>query len=322
MEMMEHAKTCKHVLPSLVIAADWSTDERKRWMVRADRVDSCAYIVYPPEPVGDKATLISRLRSQIGENESLLIGFDFPIGLPVTYAQRVGVTSFRKALSQFGSDQWERFYTISDSPNLRQPFFPLPTQKSGDYRNQLAKALGCQDLSPLRRRCDLKTGTRRAAECLFFTIGGAQVGAAAIVGWRDVIQPSLGQVKLWPFDGDLSSLLSEEGLTIAEIYPAEAYLHLGVQIGSGTGLTKALRDDRREAAKHWSIEFNAGQIRLCAAAQSWVQWGFRSEDDFDAMAGLLSMLQIVTGQRTGAAPDTVEVKQIEGWILGQEFSEA
>lgn len=86
--MIEHAKTCKQVLPSLVIAADWSTDERKRWMVRAERVDPCAYIVRPPEPVGDTATLISRLRSQIGENESLLIGFDFPIGLPVAYRMR------------------------------------------------------------------------------------------------------------------------------------------------------------------------------------------------------------------------------------------
>lgn len=318
--MIELAKTCKRVLPSVVIAADWSTDERKRWMVRAERVDSCAYVVYPPEPVGDTGTLINRLRSQVGKSESLLIGFDFPIGLPVAYAQRVGVTSFRKAMSQFGSDRWECFYTISNSPNLRQPFFPLPTQKSGDYRNQLAKALGCQNLSPLRRRCDLKTGTRRAAECLFFTLGGAQVGAAAIVGWRDVIRPSLDQIKLWPFDGDLSSLLSEEGVTIAEIYPAEAYLHLGVKIGSGTGRTKTLRDDRKEVATDWLSQFSSGKIRLSTAALSWVEWGFRSEDDFDAMAGLLSMLQIVTGQRTGAAPETVEVKQIEGWILGQEFS--
>src|SRR5260370_6567780 len=105
-------------------------------------------------------------------------------------------------------------------------------------------------------------------------------------GWREVIQPSLEQVKLWPFDGDISALVAEEGVTIAEIYPAEAYLHLGVKIGSGTGRTKTSREDRKEAAKHWSIEFSAGHIRLCAAAQSWVQWGFRSEDDFDAMAGL------------------------------------
>jgi len=319
--MIKHAKTYKHVLPSLVIAADWSTDERKRWMVRAERVDSCAYIVYPPEPVGDKATLISRLRSQVREGESLLIGFDFPIGLPAKYAQRVGVTSFRDAMSQFGRDRWKSFYSISDSPNLRQPFSPLPTHQTGKYRSKLAKALECQDLSALRRRCELKTSTRRAAECLFFTMGGAQVGAAAIVGWRDVIQTTLENIKLWPFDGDLSSLLSEQGVTIAEIYPAEAYLHLDIKIGRGTGRTKTSRDDRKKAAMRWSSAFSTGQIRLSNAAQSWVEWGFRSEDDFDAMAGLLSMLQIVTGLRSCDVPDTVEVKQIEGWILGQEFIE-
>lgn len=309
-------------LPTLVIAADWSTDEKKRWMVRAERIDLGEYIVYPPEPVGDCATLISRLRSQVRESESILIGFDFPIGLPVAYAKAVGVTSFRKAMSQFGRNHWKSFYKISNAPNFHQPFFPLPTQKRGKYRNRLAKALECQDLSALRRRCELKTSTRRAAECLFFTLGGAQVGPAAIAGWRDVMQPSLDHLKLWPFDGDLTSLLSEAGVTIAEIYPAEAYSHLGVKIGSGTGRTKTSRDDRKEAIKHWASQFSSGEIRLSAAALSWVEWGFRSEDDFDALAGLLSMLQIVTGQRSCAVPDTTEVKQIEGWILGQEFSEA
>lgn len=99
-------------LPSLVIAADWSTDEKKRWMVRAERVDPHVYFVYPPEPVGDCTTLISRLRSQVREGESLLIGFDFPIGLPAAYAKAVGVTSFRKAMSQFGRDQWKRFQHV------------------------------------------------------------------------------------------------------------------------------------------------------------------------------------------------------------------
>jgi hypothetical protein len=303
-----------------VTAADWSTDEKKRWMARAERVDQGGYVVYPPEPVGATATLINRLRSQF--RESLLIGFDFPIGLPIAYAQRVGMTSFRKAMSQFGRNRWKSFYKISNIPNFCQPFFPLPTREPGKYRNRLAKALECQDLSVLRRRCELKTTTRRAAECLFFTLGGAQVGPAAISGWRDVIQPSLDRIKLWPFDGDLSSLLSTQGVTIAEIYPAEAYLHLGVKIGSGTGRTKTSREDRREAVKHWPSQFNSDEIRLSAAALSWVEWGFASEDDFDALAGLLSMLQIVTGQRGSAVPDTDEIRQIEGWILGQEFSEA
>ena len=41
------------------------------------------------------------------------------------------------------------------------------------------------------------------------------------------------------------------------------------------------------------------------------------DDDFDAMAGLLSMLQIVTKQRSSQTPDTFDVRGIEGWILGQ-----
>jgi hypothetical protein len=48
----------------------------------------------------------------------------------------------------------------------------------------------------LHRRCERRTTTRKAAECLFFTLGGAQVGAGAIAGWRDVIQPVVSEVKL------------------------------------------------------------------------------------------------------------------------------
>jgi hypothetical protein len=56
-------------LPSLVIAPDWSTDDKKRWMVPAERVDPGVCVVYPPEPVDDLTTLISRLRSRAGEND-------------------------------------------------------------------------------------------------------------------------------------------------------------------------------------------------------------------------------------------------------------
>jgi hypothetical protein len=43
-------------LPSLVIAADWSTDEKKRWMVRAERIDLDAFVVYAPPVVGSVIT--------------------------------------------------------------------------------------------------------------------------------------------------------------------------------------------------------------------------------------------------------------------------
>lgn len=316
-QMSDQGYSGSSALPDVVVAADWSTVETKRWMVRGERVGD-GYVVYPPEPVGDHKTLIARLRRPLPENHSLLIGFDFPIGLPVGYAQTASVTSFRTFLGELvGRGEWERFYEISDSPSLHQPFFPLPKQQSGNFRAQLAQALGFADLSVLRRSCERKTATRKSAECLFFTLGGAQVGAGAIVGWRDVIQPALAEVKLWPFDGELLTLTATPGVTVAEIYPAEAYSHLGVSIGSGTGSTKTSRKSRQRATSHWLVDFDAGPIRLSDAARSWVEWGFLSEDDFDAMAGLLSMLLIVIMQRSCEAPSTSDVRQIEGWILGQ-----
>src|SRR5687767_13677190 len=122
--MNDKACVVTNRLPRIVAAADWSTDERKRWMVRAERNNSGGYVVFPPEPVGDHVSLITRLQGQLPHNENLLIGFDFPIGLPVAYAQRTAVTSFREALGHFGSGPWENFYNISDSPSLRRPFFP------------------------------------------------------------------------------------------------------------------------------------------------------------------------------------------------------
>jgi hypothetical protein len=238
-------------------------------MVRAERTGSNEYIVCAPEPVGEHTSLITRLRGQIPTGDALLIGFDFPIGLPESYALRAGVTSFRSFLGDTaGRGDWHRFYEISDNPTLRQPFFPLPKQHRGNYRAQLADALGWPDLLALRRRCERRSATRKAAECLFFTLGGAQVGAGAIVGWRDVIQPALGDVKLWPFDGELSDLIATPGITVAEIYPTEAYSHLGVSIGSGTGATKTSRKARQRATAHWLVDFDAGPIRLSSAARS------------------------------------------------------
>ena len=44
--MAEKPGTITKKLPQIVAAADWSTDAKKRWMVRAERVDSAAYVVY------------------------------------------------------------------------------------------------------------------------------------------------------------------------------------------------------------------------------------------------------------------------------------
>lgn len=303
--------------PRLVISADWSTSEKKRWMCRAERQGRGPYIVYPPEPVGDHRSLFGRLAGQVDSTDAVLIGFDFPIGLPAKYAAKAKVTDFRKALPQFGMGRWREFYTISDEPSLLRPFFPKPTQQNGNYKTQLTAGLGFKSLADLRRRCDVKTESRGAAECLFYTLGGQQVGAGAIIGWRDMIAPASQTVSIWPFDGTLAELLVRPGITLAEIYPGEAYAHVGIRIGRGSGRKKTSRIDRKAVSGALLRADKTGQIKISDAARSWIEWGFLYEDDFDAMVGLLSMLLVVTGQRCADVPGADEVRNIEGWILGQ-----
>jgi len=159
---------------------------------------------------------------------------------------------------------------------------------------------------------------RKAAECLFFTLGGAQVGRAAISGWRELLQPSLDRLRLWPFDGPLPSLLAQTGFVVAEIYPAEAYGHLGVAIGSRSRTTKKSREHRRAACAHWLTGGLPDAIVLSREARAAILTGFASDDDFDAFAGLLGMLLVVLGLRPPGEPADPEVRAVEGWILGQE----
>lgn len=304
--------------PELVVAADWSKDEKKRWMVRAELQRDQSYIVFPPEPVGEVSNLLSRLLSSTSGG-TVLVGFDFPIGLPDAYAQQSGFTTFREALETFGIGRWERFYEVSDTPSVTQPFYPRPKKKGqkGKYPETLARSLGVEHVRELLRQCDLRTDNRSAAGCLFYTLGGKQVGPGAIVGWRDVLQPAREMISLWPFDGTLEVLLAAPGPVAAEIYPGEAYSHLGIRIGTGTGRKKTRRPDRKSVAQDLLKIDGRRNIMLCEAAKSWVRWGFQAEDDFDAMVGLLSMLLVVTGERPHAVPSDGRVRGMEGWILGQ-----
>jgi hypothetical protein len=44
------------------------------------------------------------------------------------------------------------------------------------------------------------------------------------------------------------------------------------------------------------------------------------EDPFDAIVGLLAMLEVVRGQRESGEPE--EAREFEGWILGQSPGDA
>ncbi len=313
--------TGRAVCPALLLSADWSTTPAKRRMAIASRRGDGSYLVGAPEAVGPLDTLLPRIERRAGPGAAILIGLDHPIGVPLAWARPAGVTAFRPLLAQLGQGEWARFFEVSDHPTLRQPFYPLPNQAKGaTSRAHLAQALGAADMRELLRRCERQTPTRKAAECLFFTLGGAQVGRAAISGWRELLQPALDRLRLWPFDGPLATLLAQPGCTVAEIYPAEAYGHLGVTLGSRHRTSKRKRAHRQAACAHWLAGGLPEGIALTEAARAAIASGFASEDAFDAFAGLLGMLLVARGHRAPGEPADAEVRAVEGWILGQDPS--
>jgi hypothetical protein len=304
------------MLPALVAHADWSVRPGKRWLALATRQADGCYHAGASQPVGPLETLRARLEEAAGGGQALL-GFDFPIGLPIAYADRAGITEFRAALEGFD----DRFYAAAeraDEIGLGRPFYPM--RPGGRRRQHLLEGLGLTDWANLLRRCDLRSASRPAACAIFWTLGGSQVGKAAITGWRDLLAPALGtgvDLALWPFQGPLDELLARHRFVIAETYPAEVYRHLGLNLGGGKR-RQAVRLSNAAPLLAWT---NEAGVAVDPALLAEIEDGFGSrgsgEDRFDAVVGFLGMLNVVVGQRPPGEPDDPIVRRIEGWILGQ-----
>lgn len=173
-------------------------------------------------------------------------------------------------------------------------------------------------MDALRRECEKATENRRAACPLFWTLGGNQVGKAAISGWREIVQPAWrAGALLWPFDGGLRLLAEKGRLVICETYPAEAYGHVGVRFRRGG--SKQRQQDRQEATVGLAPRCDLHGVCLSTDMRKVLEDGFgprKEEDAFDAAMGLLGMVEVVEGRRA-AAPARTEASEWEGWILGQ-----
>ncbi len=310
----------------LVAHADWSVAPGKRWLALAT-LQAGAYRAKPPQPVGDPQTLLRRLRAQAGPDGAVLLGVDFPLGLPLAYADRAGVDDFTALLPQLGQGQWRDFYRVAERPgeiSLHRPFYPA--RPGGARQSALVQALGLPSSAALRRRCDRQQPDRPAAAPLFWTIGAQQVGKAAISGWRDLLAPGLagGDLALWPFDGPLADLLRSGCMVVAETYPAECYRHLGVRFSSprsGALSGKRVQAERSANARlllRWADESGVSLVsELHAAIEDGFGAAVDGEDRFDAVVGLFGLLNIVLGRRPAGDPTDPAIRRVEGWILGQ-----
>ena len=303
---------------TLLIHSDWSVSPNKRWAARA-RLGDDGWLIEAVEPVGDCPAFVRSLVAA-SQQEAVLAGFDFPIGVPDAYGARTGLSSFPDLLAQIGQGRWARFGDIAREPSeigLERPFYPAGAS-AGLKQADLLVAHGVGALDELRRLCERQTRDRRAACPLFWTLGGNQVGRAALAGWTEVIKPALAAAaRLWPFDGSLASLSERPGLVLAETYPAEAYGHVGVVFRSSESKTRQEdRASKADAILGWASQH---EVHLSASVRSFIADGFGAdkagEDRFDALLGLCGMIEVVSGRRAeGGHPDG---SVWEGWILGQ-----
>ncbi len=310
-------------VPVLIAHADWSCDPQKRWVAVSRRVQGI-YKLDTPEPAGEIRSLLSRLRQHSDRNGPIIVGFDFPIGLPSSYANRAGISSFLDALQLFGVNSWKNFYNIAEKPgdiSLHRPFYPF--RSGGTSRRHLMDALGLTS-DELLRKCERAHEFRGDACSLFWTLGGKQVGRAAIVGWRDVIVPALKEftdaVAVWPFHGRLQDLLQHKECIIVETYPAEACLHVGLN-PPGKGYSKRSQEGRKSQAAKLLNYIKKRSLLNSNELENEIQDGFgnrkEAEDRFDAFIGLLSMIEVVLGYRPEGPPLASDIQSTEGWIFGQ-----
>jgi len=320
------------MLPTLVVHADWGINPAKRWSARALLVDG-AYRVAATTPVRSTTDMLARLLHDAGRGGSVLAGFDFPIGLPAAYAERAGIGAFLEVLGAFGGPEWADFYKVAERPDeidLRRPFYPQ--RPGGSLHQHLVDALGVERMDALRRVCDRGHAKRRAASPMFWTLGGQQVGKAAIAGWRDVLAPAMRDpnvdVAVWPFSGPLDWVIAPDRVAVAETYPGEFYHHLGITWPrSAAGTTSGKRVQRDRAANAAALESWADRVGVSfdPALVGEVRNGFGAaadgEDRFDAVVGLCGMLNVVLGHRPPGDPtDDDRIWRVEGWMLGQASS--
>jgi hypothetical protein len=315
-------------LPSLVVHADWGSNPNKRWMTRAVLVDG-GYRAEAPEPVGNATMLVQRLRAEAGPGAAILLGFDFPIGVPAAYADRAGIDQFVPFLLGLGESEWTEFLEVAREAgqiSTRRPFYPYAP--GGKRQQHLVDGLGVRSMHELLRRCDHAHDSLVAASPMFWTLGAKAVGKAAILGWKEVLIPPLRSgaqdVHLWPFQGTLPHLVQYGRTVIAETYPAVFYGQLGVRFSAsrpGQRAGKTSKPDRQRnapALQGWAED--AG-VTLSPGLRDSLVSGFGpapgGEDPFDATVGLFGILNVVLGLRAPGEPDDAKVHAVEGWMLGR-----
>lgn len=322
----------------LIAHADWSLRAAKRQLCIATRVDKrtgpgtrACWTVDAPVPVHTVAPpdrLPAVLRQRAGPDRTVFLGVDAAMGLPNAWGHRAGVSHFVDFLTHtVHQPGWEEFWhpaETHDQISARRPFYPR--RPGGTRQQHLIDGLALTGADQLRRMCDRPRPGSPTPCPLFWTLGANQVGKATLTAWRELVVPALHDpalaLSIWPFDGALSDCLQAD-LTLAEVYPGEVGAWLSLDLASQGG-------KRKQSARRAQQDALLGALEAVGATPTpalvaIIADGFgpdpAGEDAFDALLGVIGMLQCIDGRHPVWHPDRPGLTQLEGWVLGRPPSD-
>lgn len=302
---------------SAILCADWGKESSKRAVYVADvsarivrRVRSDAWSV---------AGVLAEARRWTS-NGAVLGTFDAPLGLPESYlrawSRQRGIeptATFLDLLALVG--EMPSYFDASRSArdwSLEHPFFSVPAGVGGlESYLDVSAHFGVD----MYRKIDRMT----RAKTVFIKAGvPGSVGSAATALWQELSSELTASrtFKIWPFEGDIQTLLRSTPIVVGEIYPRAAYatalLDRPPSSRPPLNVGKTNETVRREAiamlrTARWVNE-HAVELQDLGDAQA-------SEDDFDACMTAVALLRCILEDEP-LCPADLHAPEFEGGMLG------
>lgn len=296
------------------ISADWSKDARKRSVHVADLSNRR---IWREERDDWNLTRLLELSNELAKRAPVLLGIDAALGVPPGYWAEVQALDWGNAGAPANFVDWlsrrssgGRFFEpvlTPDSWSVDQPFFRVAKGKGG------RSSFTARYEDGFLRCIDKATGAKP-----LFAVSGipGTVGSGTRELWKGLIPLLAGEREfaVWPFEGELSELLSRRGVVLAEAYPGLAY-------------AAALADDLPTGRLRVAKTRPEGRERVCELLQAtrWVRhFGVdlgdlepvqKNDDAFDSHLTAAAVLRCVLEGRALCDREWIDTTAGGGMLL-------
>lgn len=302
---------------SAILCADWGKALSKRAVYVADV--SARVVRRVPGAEWAVAGVLAEAERWTSTG-SVLATFDAPLGVPDSYLTALGKLPGAQPLGTFldllaRARSMPRFYdatAVARDWVVERPFFSVPAGDGGLGTYVDAAARFGVDMY---RQIDRMTG----AKAVFIKSGvPGSVGSAACALWQELASELTidRTFKIWPFEGEIHTLLHSTAIVVGEMYPRAAYATalLDVSPTSRAPLVVAKTDAavRREAI---AALRTAGWVRSLSVDLEDLDQAEANEDAFDACVTAAALLRCIL-ERVHLCPAELQSPASEGAMLG------